>query len=287
MIGSKEAIAHFPFAFVNPGDVVLLPRPGLSRLRDADPVRGRRAVPPAAAPRERLPASTWTRSRPTSRAARRSCGSTTRTTRPPRWRRPASTRRVVAFAQKYDVIVASDLAYSEMYYEAPPRSFLETPGAHEVGIEFHSLSKTYNMTGWRVGWACGNAALVAGLGKVKTNVDSGVFEAVQRAAIAALSGDQAPVARQRAIYKERRDVLCGGPDGGRLRRAHAEGQLLHADRQPRRGYVARVRGAPADRGGHRRDARDRLRPVGRRVRAPDRLRRQGAPRRGGPAAWPP
>jgi len=67
--------------------------------------------------------------------------------------------------------VASDLAYSEMYYEAPPRSFLETPGAHEVGIEFHSLSKTYNMTGWRVGWACGNPTLVAGLGQVKTNVD--------------------------------------------------------------------------------------------------------------------
>ena len=98
---------------------------------------------------------------------------------------------MVAFAEKNDVIVASDLAYSEMYYEAPPPSFLETPGAREVGIEFHSLSKTYNMTGWRVGWACGNAKLVAGLGQVKTNVDSGVFEAVQRAAIAALDGDQA------------------------------------------------------------------------------------------------
>jgi LL-diaminopimelate aminotransferase len=108
------------------------------------------------------------------------------------------------------VIVASDLAYSEMYYEAPPPSFLETPGAREVGIEFHSLSKTYNMTGWRIGWACGNAALVAGLGQVKTNVDSGAFDAVQRAGIAALTGDQACVARQRAIYRERRDVLCGG-----------------------------------------------------------------------------
>jgi LL-diaminopimelate aminotransferase len=97
-----------------------------------------------------------------------------------------------------------------MYYEAPPPSFLETPGARDVGIEFHSLSKTYNMTGWRVGWACGNATLVGGLGQVKTNVDSGCFDAVQRAAIAALSGDQAAVARQRAIYRERRDVLCGG-----------------------------------------------------------------------------
>ena len=123
---------------------------------------------------------------------------------------PGFYARVVAFAARHDIIVASDLAYSEMYYEAPPRSFLETPGAREVGIEFHSLSKTYNMTGWRVGWACGNDKLVGGLGQVKTNVDSGVFEAVQRAAIAALTGDQAPVARQRDIYKERRDVLCGG-----------------------------------------------------------------------------
>jgi len=80
----------------------------------------------------------------------------------------------------------------------------------EVGIEFHSLSKTYNMTGWRVGWACGNEKLVAGLGQVKTNVDSGVFDAVQYAAVAALEGDQAAVAKQRDIYRERRDVLCGG-----------------------------------------------------------------------------
>jgi LL-diaminopimelate aminotransferase len=80
----------------------------------------------------------------------------------------------------------------------------------EVGIEFHSLSKTYNMTGWRVGWACGNATVVGGLGQVKSNIDSGCFDAVQRAAIAALSGDQSCVARQRDIYRERRDVLCGG-----------------------------------------------------------------------------
>ena len=77
------------------------------------------------------------------------------------------------------------------------------------------------MTGWRVGLACGNATLVAGLGKVKTNIDSGVFEAVQRAAIAALTGDRRCVASQREIYRERRDVLCGGLARGRLRRADA------------------------------------------------------------------
>jgi LL-diaminopimelate aminotransferase len=209
VIGSKEAIAHFPFAFVNPGDVVLCPDPGypvyatLTRFAGGEPyfVPLRRengflpdldAIPPAVAKRAKI---LWINypNNPTAALAA-----------------PGFYEKVVAFAKKNDVIVASDLAYSEMYYEAPPPSFLETPGAREVGIEFHSLSKTYNMTGWRVGWACGNATLVGGLGQVKTNVDSGCFDAVQRAAIAALSGDQAAVARQRAIYRERRDVLCGG-----------------------------------------------------------------------------
>jgi LL-diaminopimelate aminotransferase len=116
----------------------------------------------------------------------------------------------VEFAHRYDIIVASDNAYSEMWYEEPAGSFLQTPGALECGIEFHSLSKTYNMTGWRVGFAVGNAALRDALLKVKTNVDSGAFEAVQCAGVAALDGDQACVAEMRRIYRERRDVLCDG-----------------------------------------------------------------------------
>jgi LL-diaminopimelate aminotransferase len=209
VIGSKEAIAHFPFAFVNPGDLVLCPDPGypvyatLTRFAGGEPyfVPLRRAngflpdldaVPSDVARRAKI---LWINypNNPTAALAA-----------------PGFYQKVVAFAEKNDVIVASDLAYSEMYYEAPPPSFLETPGAREVGIEFHSLSKTYNMTGWRVGWACGNAQLVAGLGQVKTNVDSGCFEAVQHAAIVALTGDQSCVERQREIYRERRDVLCGG-----------------------------------------------------------------------------
>ncbi len=209
VIGSKEAIAHFPFAFVNPGDVVLCPDPGypvyatLTRFAGGEPyfLPLRReagflpdldAIPADVAKRAKI---LWINYPNNPTAALTA---------------PGFYEKVVAFAQKHDVIVASDLAYSEMYYGAPPPSFLETPGARDVGIEFHSLSKTYNMTGWRVGWACGNATLVGGLGQVKTNVDSGVFDAVQRAAIAALLGDQAPVAKQRAIYRERRDVLCGG-----------------------------------------------------------------------------
>src|SRR5437764_728655 len=104
------------------------------------------------------------------------------------FRKTAATFMKTRFGVKVD-------AQKEVVCASPPPSFLETPGAMEVGIEFHSLSKTYNMTGWRVGWACGNAQLVGGLGQVKSNVDSGCFDAVQHAAIAALSGDQAPVAR--------------------------------------------------------------------------------------------
>src|SRR5581483_3098782 len=109
--------------------------------------------------------------------------------------------------QKHKFIVAHDAAYSEIYYEHPPISFLSVPGAKEVGVEFHSCSKTYNMTGWRIGWVCGNANVVAALGRVKDNFDSGVFEAIQMAGIAALTGSQGCVEEMRRIYKERRDLL--------------------------------------------------------------------------------
>jgi LL-diaminopimelate aminotransferase len=119
--------------------------------------------------------------------------------------------RVVAFAKKYNIIVCSDNAYSEIYFgDDRPCSFLEVPGAKEVGIEFHSLSKTYNMTGWRIGFAVGNAEVIAGLGKIKTNVDSGLFEAIQIAGIEALEGDQTAQEELRNIYKRRRDVLVKG-----------------------------------------------------------------------------
>jgi LL-diaminopimelate aminotransferase len=115
--------------------------------------------------------------------------------------------KIIALAQKHKFIVAHDAAYSEIYYGQPPISFLSVPGAKEVGVEFHSCSKTYNMTGWRIGWVCGNANVVAALGKVKDNFDSGVFEAIQMAGIAALTGSQSCVEDMRKIYKERRDLL--------------------------------------------------------------------------------
>jgi LL-diaminopimelate aminotransferase len=210
LIGSKEGIAHLPLAVVDPGDVVLCPDPGYpvyatgTRFVGGEvvtmPLRRERgflpdlaAIPSSVARRAKV---LWVNypNNPTAALAPRSF-----------------YEELITFAREHDLIVASDLAYSEMFYGAePPPSILEFAGARDVAIEFHSLSKTYNMTGWRVGFAAGNRELVGALGKVKTNVDSGVFEAVQRAAIAALLGDQEPVAEMRRIYRERRDVLCGG-----------------------------------------------------------------------------
>lgn len=210
LIGSKEGIAHFPFAFLNSGDVVLVPSPGYpvyhigtlfaggvtyfmpltaenSFLPNLD------AIPDDVLKRARI---LWINypNNPTAATAERSF-----------------FEKVVTFAKEHGLIVCHDAAYSEMTYDGyKAMSFLEVPGAMDVGIEFHSLSKTYNMTGWRIGFAVGNANLVAGLKKVKSNVDSGQFNAVQEAGIAALESDQSCVEEMRRIYQERRDVLVSG-----------------------------------------------------------------------------
>jgi len=119
--------------------------------------------------------------------------------------------RVVEFAKRYNVIVCHDAAYTEMGYDGyRPMSFLEVEGGREVGIEFHSLSKTFNMTGWRIGMAVGNPELVGGLAQAKSNLDSGIFQAIQEAGSEALRlGDQI-VEPSRNIYQERRDILVDG-----------------------------------------------------------------------------
>jgi len=207
LIGSKEAIFHFPLAFLNPGEVALVPTPGYpvyhigtlfaggetwylplykenAFLPDLD------AVPEDVLKRAKI---LWLNypNNPTAGLAT-----------------PGFFSRVVEFATKYDLIVCHDAAYSEMTfdgYKAP--SFLETPGAMDVGIEFHSLSKTYNMTGWRIGFAAGNPRLISGLKIVKSNADSGQFSAIQDAACSALNSDQSSVEEMRKIYQGRRDVL--------------------------------------------------------------------------------
>jgi LL-diaminopimelate aminotransferase len=209
LIGSKEGIANIAVAFVDPGDIALVPDPGypvygIGTLFNGGtaytmPLRSENgflpdlaAIPDEVARRAKL---MWLGYPNNPTAALASA---------------EFFARVVEFATRHNIIVAHDNAYSEIYYDQPPPSFLATPGARAVGIEFHSLSKTYNMTGWRIGFAIGNRDLIAGLGKVKTNVDSGVFQAVQEAGIAALSGDQTPVTAMRALYRERRDLLLGG-----------------------------------------------------------------------------
>ena len=209
LIGAKEGIAHFPLAFINPGDVTLVPSPGYpvysigTRFAGGEPyfmpLREKAAFLPDL---DAIPAKVARKAKiiyinypnnPTGAVADR-----------------RFFEKVVEFARENDIIVAHDAPYSEIYYEKAPMSFLAVPGAKEVGIEFHSLSKTYNMTGWRVGFAVGNADIIGALGKVKTNVDSGLFEAIQRAGIVALTGDQGCTDRMREIYRERRDVLVAG-----------------------------------------------------------------------------
>jgi len=120
-------------------------------------------------------------------------------------------KRVVQFAHKYDILVCSDMAYSEMAFDGyRAHSILQVPGAKEVAVEFHSLSKTYNMTGWRIGYAVGNPQALEGLGKLKSNLDSGAFLAIQEAAVAALTGPQDCVAEVTAMYQRRRDMLVEG-----------------------------------------------------------------------------
>ena len=210
LMGSKDGIAHIAEAFVNPGDYVLAPSPGypvyrtgtlfaegnvheMPLLRENNFVPVLADIPKKVAKAAKILYINYPNN-PTAAVA------------------PAGFyKEVVDFAQEHNIVVVSDNAYSEIAYDgyrAP--SFLGTKGAMEVGIEMHSLSKTYNMTGWRIGMAVGNAEVIAGLGRVKTNVDSGVFDAVQHAAVTALSGPQDCVKDACKIYQERRDVLVKG-----------------------------------------------------------------------------
>jgi len=206
LIGSKEGIANMAVAFVDPGDVVLVPDPGYPVYSIGTTFNGGTVYPmPLRAERGFLPDLDAIPEEVARRAKLMWLGYPNNPTGAVA--SPAFFAEVVAFAERHGIIVAHDNAYAEVYFDAPPPSFLATPGSRQLGIEFHSLSKTYNMTGWRVGFAVGSRELIAGLGKVKTNVDSGIFQAVQEAGIAALSGDQSPVADMRALYRQRRDLI--------------------------------------------------------------------------------
>ncbi|ODA40966.1 LL-diaminopimelate aminotransferase [Desulfosporosinus sp. BG] len=210
LIGSKEGIAHIAFCYLNPGDIALIPDPGYPVYGVGISLAG--GVPYAMPLKEengflpeldRIPEEIAHKAKlmflnypnnPTGAIADESFYS-----------------KVVAFAKKYDIIVCHDGPYSEIAFKGyKPLSFLEVPGAKDVGIEFHSMSKTYNMTGWRIGWAAGNARVIEALGRIKSNIDTGIFQAIQEAAIEGLLGNQDIIGENRKIYLERQDIVIEG-----------------------------------------------------------------------------
>lgn len=207
LIGSKEGIAHFPIAFVNPGDVVLCPDPAYpvyhlgTILTEGEPyylpltwehnfLPDLSKVPEEILKRTKI---LWLNypNNPTGAVATREF-----------------YQEVIALAKKYNFIVASDAAYVELYFEEPPLSIFEVEGARDVAIEFHSLSKTFCMTGWRIGFTVGRRELVQALAKVKSNIDSGVFTALQEAGAYALDHLEEIVPPLRRVFQERRDYLA-------------------------------------------------------------------------------
>lgn len=209
LIGSKEGIAHLPWAFLNPGDVSLVPEPGypvyhigtilaegipyfLSLKEENKFLPELNKIPQNILKRAKILFLNYPNN-PTSAFAEKSF-----------------LIEAIKFCERNGIILVYDAAYSEIYFEEKPVSLLSLPGAKKVSIEFHSLSKTYNMTGWRIGWACGNRELVAALAKIKENIDSGTFEAIQFAGIEALTGNQESVNNLRAIYRKRMDILVDG-----------------------------------------------------------------------------
>lgn len=215
LIGSKEGIAHFPLAFCNPGDVCFYPDPGYPIFETAItlaggipvpvPHRAENAFAPNPKELEELIKKHHPKyillnfpSNPTSATVSRSV-----------------LTEIVSLARRHHTILVSDNAYSEMYFDEAekPLSLLEIEGAKEIAIEFHSFSKTYNMTGWRIAFAVGNEKLIAGLLRAKTNIDSGPLLAVQEAAIYCLENSETLSEPIRAVYRNRKQILLEGLKG--------------------------------------------------------------------------
>ncbi|OGW84426.1 MAG: LL-diaminopimelate aminotransferase [Omnitrophica bacterium RIFCSPLOWO2_01_FULL_45_10] len=210
LIGSKEGIAHTPLAFVNPGEIVLVPDPCYPPYRSGSLFAGGEVVS--------MPLLEKNRFLPNLRAINHPLLHKVRMLFINYPNNPTSAvcdrkffKDIVDFAAKHNIIVCQDAAYSEVTFDGfKSSSILEAEGAKEVAVEFHSLSKTFNMTGWRIGFACGNAGIIEGLAKVKSNIDSGIFSAIQRAGITALENYERHIGSTIKVYQERRDILVGG-----------------------------------------------------------------------------
>ena len=208
LVGSKEGLAHLAFCYVDPGDVTIVPDPGYQPYIGGTLLAGGHAFTVPLRPEnnfmiplDELPRDVVERARilylnypnnPTSAIAP-----------------TAYLEQCVQFCQEYGILLVYDNAYSEIAFDGyRPPSIFEIDGAREVAIEFHSFSKTYNMTGWRIGWAAANAHVISALARVKAFVDTGQFLAVQAAASAALESYDAWVPQNVAAFKQRRDALA-------------------------------------------------------------------------------
>lgn len=207
-IGSKEGLAHLPLGVVNPKDKVVIPEPCYPGYRASTifaggkpvylPLKEKNGFLPDLDKLEKMNDVKFMfinyPNNPTAATASREFYT-----------------RLVSIAREKGIIIASDLAYSEVYFDGEkPLSIFEIDGAKDVAIEFHSFSKTFSMTGWRLAWACGNSQLIAALAKVKSNVDSGIFQAIQIAGITALRTPEVQLNDLRFLYQERRDLLING-----------------------------------------------------------------------------
>ena len=210
LVGSKEGIFHLPVAFIDPGDVALIPDPGYpvyetgTILAHGEPVL--------------LPLTAENDFKPDLNSIDKATLERARVL----WLNYPSNptaacvdvdffAEAVEFCKEHDLLLAHDAAYTEITYDgyvAP--SVLQAPGALDCAIEFHSLSKTYNMTGWRIGWVAGSTQAIEAVKRLKTNIDSGIFDAVQRAGIAAIEGPQDDLIATIETYRHRRDLLCDG-----------------------------------------------------------------------------
>jgi len=211
LIGSKEGLAHLPLGVINPKDKVLLTNPAYPAYRPSIEFAGGKIIyVPLKAGNDFLP--------DLKKVAEYKDIKAIVINYPNNPTAATATKdfytELVALAREKGMIIVSDMAYSEVYFDGEkPLSIFEIAGAKEVAIEFHSFSKTYYMTGWRIGWACGNPTLIAALAKVKSNFDSGIFQAVQIAGIAALKSDSMIAEDMRSLYQDRRDYLINGLRG--------------------------------------------------------------------------
>ncbi len=209
-LGSKEGLANLASAITSPGDTILVPNPSYPIHQFGFIIAGAgvRSIP--ATPDDEM-------LRALDRAVRHSVPKPTALivnfpSNPTAHMADLDFyREIVAFARRHEIWVMSDLAYAEIYFnDKPPPSILQVPGAKDIAVEFTSLSKTYSMPGWRMGFAAGNPRLINALTRMKSYLDYGAFTPIQVAAVAALTGPQECVAEMRALYKDRRDVLIKG-----------------------------------------------------------------------------